>query len=111
MMAVSMETQRGPGAGRRPRAQEDRAALDGFARELGETFGERVAARPAATPEGSSAAVSVSLDGEEFATFGVIDATYYWTFDGGESCHYAKDKAVMKRFLTFELRAAARRNP
>ena len=38
-----------------------------------------------------------------FATFGVIDATYFWTFDGGESCHYAKDKDVMRRLLTFEL--------
>ena len=33
----------------------------------------------------------------------MIDATYFWTFDGGESCHYAKDKDVMRRLLTFEL--------
>jgi hypothetical protein len=41
-----------------------------------------------------------------FATFGVIDATYFWTFDGGESCHYAKDKDVMRRILATEITTA-----
>jgi hypothetical protein len=44
-----------------------------------------------------------------FATFGVIDATYFWTFDGGESCHYAKDKDVMRRILANELTTALAR--
>jgi hypothetical protein len=46
-------------------------------------------------------------DGRPFATFGVIDATYFWTFDSGESMHYAKDGAVMQRLLKFELAKAA----
>jgi hypothetical protein len=46
-------------------------------------------------------------DGRPFATFGIIDATYFWTFDGGESMHYAKDGAVMRRLLTTELAKAA----
>jgi hypothetical protein len=46
-------------------------------------------------------------DGRTFATFGVIDATYFWTFDSGESMHYAKDGAVMQRLLKFELAKAA----
>jgi hypothetical protein len=46
-------------------------------------------------------------DGRPFAIFGVIDATYFWTFDSGESMHYAKDGAVMQRLLKFELAKAA----
>jgi hypothetical protein len=55
-------------------------------------------------------AYSMTLNsGRLFATFGVIDATYYWTFDGGESCHYAKDENVMRRLLALELRLALSR--
>jgi hypothetical protein len=45
-------------------------------------------------------------DGRPFATFGVIDATYFWSFDGGESMHYAKDRNVMRRLLTTEFSKA-----
>jgi hypothetical protein len=49
--------------------------------------------------------------GRTFASFGVIDATYFWTFDGGESMHYAKNKEVMRRLLTFELGRALQKEP
>jgi hypothetical protein len=55
------------------------------------------------------AACDIRIGDKVFATFGVIDATYFWTFDGGESCHYAKNKDVMRRLLTFEIAAALNR--
>ena len=45
------------------------------------------------------------------SSFGVSDATYFWTFDGGESMHYAKNKDVMRRLLAFELGRALQREP
>ncbi len=49
--------------------------------------------------------------GRTFASFGVVDATYFWTFDGGESMHYAKNRDVMRRLLTLELGRALQREP
>jgi hypothetical protein len=46
-----------------------------------------------------------------FAAFGVIDATYFWTFDGGQSFHYAKDKDVMRRLLNLELGRVLAKEP
>jgi hypothetical protein len=110
MTAVSMKSSKSSRSGRQPPQRHDgRAVLESFARELDDASAGRVATRTAAAPEGSSAALTVSLDGKDFATFGVLDATYYWTFDGGESCHYAKDEAVMKRFLRVELSGAIAR--
>jgi hypothetical protein len=106
-MAVAMEL--APGGARKPsrQPQDHRAVLDVLVGDLEKTFAGRLAIQSAALPEGSSAAFTIRFDDTDFATFGVLDATYYWTFDGGESCHYAKDSAVMKRFLSFELTAAA----
>jgi hypothetical protein len=84
-------------------ANEERLAwLAEIGRELARRFPGKVAADRIAGERPPSYAVR--LDGRRvFATFGVIDATYFWTFDGGESCHYAKDKDVMRRLLAFEL--------
>ncbi len=49
--------------------------------------------------------------GRTFAAFGVIDATYFWTFDGGVSFHYAKDRNVLRRLLDLELGRALAREP
>jgi hypothetical protein len=108
-MAVAMKQATDAARKSPPRREDQRAVLDAFSRDLQKSFAERIAVAPAKLPEGSSAALTICLDDAPFATFGVLDATYYWTFDGGESCHYAKDSAVMKRFLTFELSAALAR--
>jgi hypothetical protein len=85
------------------RAQEERLAwLSEICRELSARFPGKVEAER--NPGGRPPACSLRLAGNGvFATFGVIDATYFWTFDGGESCHYAKDKDVMRRLLAFEV--------
>ena len=108
-MAVATPTAKRPAAKASSKREDPHAALEVSAMELRERFTGRVDIEPATRPEGSSKALTVRLDGGDFATFGVIDATYYWTFDGGESCHYAKDKEVMKRFISFELNAAIAR--
>lgn len=85
------------------RANEERLAL---LVEIGKELSARFPGKVAAERNSGERppAWSLSLSGKGlFATFGVIDATYFWTFDGGESCHYAKDKDVMRRLLTFEL--------
>ena len=82
---------------------------------LAEISGElsvRFASRISVTEEVGARPPAYALrltGGRLFATFGVIDATYYWTFDGGESCHYAKDESVMRRLFTWELRLALTR--
>lgn len=85
------------------RANEERLArLADICRELNASFAGRVSVER--NPGERPPACSIRLNGNSlFATFGVIDATYFWTFDGGESCHYAKDKDVMRRLLAFEL--------
>jgi hypothetical protein len=99
----------------------DRRNLPGFRANqarlavLAETYAElnmRFAGKIAVTEDTGvrPPAYSITLNsGRLFATFGVIDATYYWTFDGGESCHYAKDENVMRRLLALELRLALSR--
>ena len=84
-------------------ANEERLALLAeIGKELSALFQGKVATER--NPGERPPAWSVRLSGSGlFATFGVIDATYFWTFDGGESCHYAKDKNVMRRLLAFEL--------
>jgi hypothetical protein len=85
------------------RANEERlSVLAEIGKELSARFPGKVATERNAGER--PPAWSLRLSGKAlFATFGVIDATYFWTFDGGESCHYAKDQDVMRRLLTFEL--------
>ena len=92
------------------RANEERlAALTDACRELNQKFAgaavERIAGERPPTWHIRLAS------GRDFASFGVIDATYFWTFDGGESMHYAKNKDVMRRLLDFELGRALHREP
>ena len=37
-------------------------------------------------------------------TFGVVDRTFFWTWDDGVSNHYAKDAETMTRIITEEMR-------
>jgi hypothetical protein len=92
------------------RANEERlAALSEVSRELNQKFAgasvERVAGERPPTWR-----IRLATGGV-FASFGVIDATYFWTFDDGESMHYAKNKDVMRRLLAFELGRALQREP
>ena len=44
------------------------------------------------------------LGGRAVVTFGLIDRTFFWTFDEGDSNHYIKDEAAMARIIADELR-------
>ena len=92
------------------RAQEERLAwLTEICRELNARFvGARVEQIAGETPPTWSIRLA---SGPMFAGFGVIDATYFWTFDGGQSFHYAKDKDVMRRLLNLELGRALAKEP
>jgi len=95
------------------RAQEERLAwLTGICRELAARFPGKVTAKRNAGEQPPTCTVRLA-DGRAFAAFGIIDATWFWTFDGGESFHYAKDKDVMRQLLTVEFgRALAKdQNP
>ncbi|MEJ0097605.1 MAG: hypothetical protein WDM84_06375 [Bauldia sp.] len=91
------------------RANEERlATLAAICRELNAAFSGKASVTEDAGVQPPAWSIRVAAGGL-FATFGVIDATYFWTFDGGESCHYAKDEGVMRRLLTLELRSALSR--
>jgi hypothetical protein len=91
------------------RAGEERlAVLAAVCAELNARFPGRVSATRNHGEIPPACAIRLASAGL-FATFGVIDATYFWTFDGGESCHYAKDKDVMRRILANELTTALAR--
>ena len=42
--------------------------------------------------------------GVRVLTFGLVDRTFFWTWDEGVSNHYAKDAATMTRVILEELR-------
>lgn len=42
-------------------------------------------------------------EGEPLLSFGLVDTIFFWTFDGGTSCHYSRDRELMFRILTGEL--------
>ena len=84
--------------------EERLAVLAELARDLDARFAGRVSV--ARVPEERPPTWAVEIAGNRFATFGVIDANYFWSFDGGVSCHYARNKDVMRRLLVFEVSAA-----
>lgn len=92
------------------RASEERlAVLAEICRELNQKFVGARAER--VVGEAPPTAIIRLASGRAFASFGVIDATWFWSFDGGVSFHYAKDKDVMRRLLTFELGRALAKEP
>jgi len=42
-------------------------------------------------------------DGNNVLSFGLIDRTFYWTWDEGASNHYSKSRETMARIITSEL--------
>ncbi len=40
---------------------------------------------------------------EPLVSFGLVDTIFFWTFDGGTSCHYSRDKDLMTRTIAMEL--------
>lgn len=92
------------------RANEERlAALSDVCRELNQKFAGAAVERIAGERPPTWRILLAS--GRTFASFGIIDATCFWTFDGGESMHYAKNKDVMRRLLTLELGQALQKEP
>ena len=55
---------------------------------------------PGRTPQQWSV---VDADGRVILSFGLIDRTFFWTWDEGTSNHYAKSPALMTRVITGEL--------
>ena len=58
-----------------------------------------------ANPGGSppTFAVIAGDEAEPFLSFGLIDTIFFWTFDGGTSCHYSRDRELMFRIIATEL--------
>ena len=43
------------------------------------------------------------LGGKAVLTFGLIDRTYFWSWDNGDSNHYTKDTEMMRTVILSEL--------
>ena len=86
-------------------ADERLAALEDFSAYLTEQLvGDLTLRRdnPGKTPP----AYSIAQAGRPVVTFGIIDRTFYWTFDNGESNHYSKNRDVMRSIIVAELTRA-----
>lgn len=78
------------------------AALADLAGAIGAGLGPGLSIvrdNPGATPPTWSVA-----GGSRVLTFGLVDRTFFWTWDDGVSNHYAKDAATMRRVILGELR-------
>lgn len=92
------------------RANEERlAVLAEICREINQRFAGRAHAERDIGERPPAWTIRLGDNRRRFATFGVIDATYFWTFDEGTSCHYAKNKDVMRRLLAYEIAADLQR--
>jgi hypothetical protein len=58
-------------------------------------------ANPGGTPP--TYAVARGGEAEPVLSFGLIDTIFFWTFDGGTSCHYSRDRELMFRIIATEL--------
>jgi hypothetical protein len=58
-----------------------------------------------ANPGGTPPTFAVVRDGaaEPVLSFGLVDTIFFWTFDGGTSCHYSRDRELMFRIIASEL--------
>jgi hypothetical protein len=84
--------------------EERLAALDELCRFLTPRLRARLQVGRA-NPGGTPPTFSVTGNGGDppVVSFGLIDAIYFWTFDGGVSNHYSKDKDLMTRIIASEL--------
>ena len=93
-------------------------AGDGMVAELEalcDTVGRRLRAgltvsrdNPGKTPQTWTVADG---SGSPVLTFGLIDRTFFWTWDDGASNHYAKNRDLMVRIISFELTRGGQLNP
>ncbi len=88
----------------RPRVVDDKLqAIDDLCRLIKERLGLGLTLardNPGKTPP----AWSVTGRGNrKVLTFGLIDRTFFWTWDEGISNHYAKDAEMMTRVITAEM--------
>ena len=89
----------------RPRVIDDKLqALDALCRAIKERIGiglVLIRDNPGRTPP------TWSVQGRgnrKVLTFGLVDRTFYWTWDDGVSNHYSKDAATMSRVILDEMR-------
>jgi hypothetical protein len=89
----------------RPRVVDDKLqAIDDLCRSIKDRLGiGLVLARdnPGKTPPTWSVTARGS---RKVLTFGIVDRTFFWTWDDGVSNHYAKDAETMTRVITEEMR-------
>jgi hypothetical protein len=83
---------------------ERMAALEDLAAHLRPRLGNGLAVGRA-NPGGSPPTYAVAREGETdpVLSFGLIDTIFFWTFDGGTSCHYSRDRELMFRIIASEL--------
>jgi hypothetical protein len=79
-------------------------ALEDLAAYLKPRLRARVSVRRA-NPGGTPPTFAVQVEGaaEPLLSFGLIDTIFFWTFDGGTSCHYSRDRELMFRIIAGEL--------
>jgi hypothetical protein len=58
-------------------------------------------ANPGSSPP--TFAILTADEAEPVLSFGLIDTIFFWTFDGGTSCHYSRDRELMFRIIATEL--------
>jgi hypothetical protein len=89
----------------RPRIVDDKLqAIDDLCRSIKDRLGIGLTLardNPGKTPP----TWSVTARGtRKVLTFGIVDRTFFWTWDDGVSNHYAKDAETMTRIITEEMR-------
>jgi hypothetical protein len=87
-----------------PTFDERLQALEDLAAYLTPRLRNRVSVRRA-NPGGSPPTFAVQVEGAQdpLLSFGLIDTIFFWTFDGGTSCHYSRDRELMFRIIATEL--------
>jgi len=79
-------------------------ALENLATYIKPRLRERLSvarANPGGSPP--TFAVTAESHAEPVLSFGLIDTIFFWTFDGGTSCHYSRDRELMFRTIVTEL--------
>lgn len=89
----------------RPRVVDEKLqAIDDLCRAIRDRLGIGLALardNPGRTPP----TWSVTARGnKKVLTFGIVDRTFFWTWDEGTSNHYSKDAETMTRVITEEMR-------
>jgi hypothetical protein len=88
----------------KPSFDERMQALEELAANLKPRLGNGLTvgrANPGGTPP--TFALTRDGEGEPLLSFGLIDTIFFWTFDGGTSCHYSRDRELMFRIIASEL--------